>query len=164
MTTASRVLTQDVRVTVAVPQGVYEFVAFPSEPPPACLPATPGGVTGDGAATACLHFAPARWLLVDPGEALLAELQHPTGALFEVDGKWHRVTLTGPGSRRLIAHSLDVDAMLSDRDCAATTVFDCPAVIAAAAGGLDVWVSSSYAVELVARLETLCSRGPEGSG
>jgi hypothetical protein len=96
---------------------------------------------------------------VDPDETLLAELQAPTGALFEVDGKWHRVTLTGPGTRRLLAHSLDVDAMLSDRDCAATTVFDCPAVIATAASGIDVWVSSSYAVDLVARVEETCSRG-----
>lgn len=127
------------------------------------LPAPPGAAWRDAAGRATLlHFAPGRFLAPAPGDPLtrhLAALEATgVGALFDVSGKWRALTVEGEGAARLIAAGLDADAVLAHRDCAAVTVFDCPAVLARTAAGFELWVHASYATDLRGSLERLAAR------
>ena len=70
--------------------------------------------------------------------------------MIDVSGKWEALSIAGPGATRLLACALDIEAVLQGRDCAAVTLFDCPAIVARAADGFAVWVQSSYAADFMA--------------
>lgn len=104
-----------------------------------------------------LHFAPGRVLAPDPSastEALLdAAASQGMGTWIDVTGKWARYSVRGPGAARLLACALSLDVVLGNRDCAAVTIFDCPAIIATCRDGFDLWVLSSYAGDFLATAE-----------
>ena len=126
-------------------------------------PAAPGAVRHDDAGRpALLHFAPARWLVPAPHQDIVAVLEAAVhagaGAAVDVEGKWQALDLTGPGARRLLATTIDVEAVLDGRDCAAVTLFDCPAVLALAPGGFAIWLRASYAAHFLSVVEGLRGR------
>ena len=59
-------------------------------------------------------------------------------------GKWREFRLTGTCAARLLANSVNVEELLCDRDCARTTLFDCPALLYGLDGGFSVWIERSY--------------------
>jgi heterotetrameric sarcosine oxidase gamma subunit len=114
------------------------------------LPLEPGRVQRDGAGRVqLLHFAPRRWLVLAPAEPLYQYLTERDaagdGALIDVDGKWQWFRLEGPQAARILESSVNVQGLLSKRSCGATTVFDCPAVLARDGDAFDCWVILSYA-------------------
>ena len=143
----------------AVP--TLEFVAFAFPPDGAfraAWPVEPGAVSlGPDDRPTLLHFAPARWLLPDPGGQLMAlvaaAVDAGAGTVVDVSGKWQAMQLTGSGAARVLASAVDVRAVLAGRGCAALTLFDCPLVLAGAAGGFALWVRASYADDFAAAVE-----------
>lgn len=118
-------------------------------------PLDPGAVRRDAQQQpALLHFAPARWLAPAPDPALRRLLEGAAsagaGSLIDASGKWVPVDIEGPGAARLLASTLDVGAVLGSRDCAAVTLFDCPAIVARVPRGFRLWVQASYAAHLLA--------------
>ena len=89
--------------------------------------------------TPALQIAADRWLIPDRQPALPADF-----AVTEVTGKWREIRLTTSSAARLLANTVDVEALLAGRDCARTTLFDCPAILARLGTGYTVWVERSY--------------------
>jgi heterotetrameric sarcosine oxidase gamma subunit len=124
----------------------------------AVFPSAPGAVVRNGMGRCeLLHFAPGRWLAPEPSPELAARLTAAAaagaGVQIGVDGKWHAITIAGPGAQRALARTVALDAILAARDCAALTLFDCPSIIARSDAAFDIWVQSSYAADFVASLE-----------
>ncbi|MBS0422704.1 MAG: hypothetical protein JSR66_33670 [Proteobacteria bacterium] len=89
-----------------------------------------------------LQIAADRWLVIgSPPASLLASA---TFAVTEVTGKWREFHLSGPSASRLLASCVDVDRLLAERDCARTTLFDCPAVLRKLNDGYSIWIERSY--------------------
>ncbi len=105
---------------------LYEVVAFR---PFTELPAD----VRDGA----LQIAAGRWLIPNQKPALPADF-----AITEVSGKWREIRL--PSAARLLANTVDVEALLNGRDCARTALFDCPAILVRRGAEYTVWVERSY--------------------
>jgi heterotetrameric sarcosine oxidase gamma subunit len=151
------------RLETPSPEPMLEFAAFGFPLGGAFVvgwPAAPGAVRHDAAGRpVLLHFAPARWLVPAPHPDIAALIDAATqagaGAVVDVDGKWKAVELLGPGAARLLASTIDVEAVLGGRECAAVTLFDCPAVLARVPDGFGIWVRSSYAADFVAAAEAL---------
>ena len=81
----------------------------------------------------------------DPQPQLLARLQQQAATtLCDVEGKWRRCALRGPGASRVLASSISIESVLAGRECAAVTLFDCPAVLRRAGGDFELWIHSSY--------------------
>lgn len=102
-----------------------------------------------------LHFAPGRWLLVGWDAGQLEALGHQSrgkGEVFDVTGKYRLLKLGGPAAARRLQRAVDASVVLAGRPCAAVTLFDCPAILARAADGFEVWVRASYAAHLAASL------------
>jgi len=146
---------------------VLEFVAY-AWPADACAspdwPREPGAVRRNAQQQpALLHFAPARWLAPAPAPELRRLLEGAAsagaGSLIDASGKWMTVDIAGTGAARLLACTLDIEAVLRDRECAAVTLFDCPAVAARVAQGFRLWVQASYAAHLLAIAQE-CGAGP----
>ena len=145
---------------------MFEFAAFAFPLGGAFVagwPTAPGAVRHDVAGRpVLLHFAPARWLAPAPQADVTALLEMAiragAGAVVDVAGKWQVLELLGPGATRLLASTVDVEAVLERRECAAVTLFDCPAVLARLPDGFVVWVKASYAADFVAAVERLRSR------
>jgi len=146
----------DYRIEARAPAQQLEFAAYGWPLPEAARgswgpgwPLEPGRAQFVAGAARLLHFAPGRWFApaADPGiQALLeAASARGDGTLLEVTGKWCGFDITGGAALRLLAFSMDVAAALAGRDCAAVTLFDCPAIIAPAGAGFVAWVQSSYA-------------------
>lgn len=137
---------------------VLEFAAFRWPFPgfgAGAWPTDPGGVLRDAAQRPLLlHFSPGRWLAPAPlpaTEALFdAAARAGGGSSVEATGKWQRLLVTGPGAARLLACALDIAAVLEGRGCAAAVLFDCPAIVAPAAGGFELWLQASYEVDFLA--------------
>ena len=121
------------------------------------LPRRPGTVTGTDDGGSSLYFAPGRWLLVAPSAAFEARIRAAAqwGSWVEVTGKWVAMTLQGPGAQRVLASTIDVEATLQDRECAAVTLFDCPSILVRDELGFTVWVHASVASDWVAAVERL---------
>lgn len=104
---------------------------------------------GPGGEPLRLHFAPGRWLLphvdVPMQSRLEAAVQAGAGVLFDVEGKWAAWLLEGADAGRALAGSVDIDAVLADRGCAAVALFDCPAIVMRSGNGYRLWVGASYA-------------------
>jgi sarcosine oxidase gamma subunit len=141
------------RIEGPIPERMFEFKTFTFPLVGIALtelPASPGAVQRDDSGRATLlHVAPGRFLApasTSHRTRSLADLQAAgAGALFEVDGKWHTFALTGAGVRRLLSATIDLSQVLTNRECAALHLFDCPAVLALRADMFDVWVEASYA-------------------
>jgi sarcosine oxidase gamma subunit len=110
-----------------------------------------GGMPG---AAVALHVAPARWLLLEPDAARLAELtdaeQAGRGALTDVSGRWVRVEMPGGAAPvRLADHALNAAAplelVLRGRGVASLWAFDCPVLIVRHDDRIEVLVEASYA-------------------
>jgi sarcosine oxidase gamma subunit len=122
------------------------------------FPTAPGAVTRNGLGQCeLLHIAAAHWLAPEPSTELAALLDDATtagaGVQIRVDGKWQAIMLAGAGARRALARTVPLDTILAARDCAAVSLFDCPAVIARSEAGFDLWVQASYAADLLASFE-----------
>lgn len=116
-------------------------------------PTKPGGVLRDaGGACEALHFAPGRWLLPAPSASLLARCGELAAAgvatLVDTEGKWLPLTVEGAVGARRLAAGAPLGLMLSGRDCAALTLFDCPVIVGRGRDSFDVWVPASYAAHL----------------
>jgi heterotetrameric sarcosine oxidase gamma subunit len=134
----------------------FEFVApvVPLNQFHGILPIEAGGVLYDREGRVeLLHFAPRRWLIPGPSAALYQILANLAlagdGALVDVDGKWQSFRMEGDGAIRILESSVNVDATLFRRSCAAVGLFDCPAVLARDGNGFTCWVISSYAESLL---------------
>jgi hypothetical protein len=142
-------------------QRVLEFAAYRWPEPGEVKPGWPSAAgalardVDDGASL--LHFAPGRVLAPDPSastEALLDErASQGLGTRIDVTGKWEQFSVRGPGAARLLACAFSLDAVLGQRDCAAVTIFDCPAIVAKCREGFDLWVLASYAGDFLATAE-----------
>lgn len=134
----------------------FEFAApvVPLEQFHGILPIEAGGVLSDREGRVeLLHFAPRRWLIPGPSAALYQILANLAlagdGALVDVDGKWQSFRMEGEGAIRILESSVNVDATLCRRSCAAVALFDCPAVLARDGNGFTFWVMSSYTESLL---------------
>ena len=84
-----------------------------------------------------MQIAADRWLILNQPPAL------PTGfAVTDVTGKWREVSL--PSAAKVLANTVDVEALLAGRACARTALFDCPAILFRRDVGYAVWVERSY--------------------
>lgn len=106
---------------------------------------------GSGEARRCidgsaeiLRIAADRWLLLRPCDDVTATALARACALTDVTGKWREFRLTGPSAARLLANSINLHELLSDRDCARTALFDCPALLYKLDDGFSVWIERSY--------------------
>ena len=144
---------------------VLEFSAY-AWPANACAapdwPLEPGAVRRDAQQQpVLLHFAPARWLAPAPAAELRRLLESAAsagaGSLVDASGKWVPVDIEGPDAARLLAWTIDIEAVLGTRDCAAVTLFDCPAVVARMAEGFRLWVQASYAAHWLATARQCCA-------
>jgi sarcosine oxidase gamma subunit len=112
----------------------------------------PGRVLhGPGGALA-LNFAPARWLLLAPGDHWTAPAISAGALLFDTSGKSRLLQL--PASHSALRAAVDVELVLEGRECAAVVLFDTPVVIAR--NGVDtllLCVPASYADSFVASIE-----------
>jgi sarcosine oxidase gamma subunit len=141
------------RIEGPVLQHVLEFKTFEyrlSERAMIDLPATPGAVIRDASGRATLlHFAPGHFLIPAPtpdySRHFEALQDAGVGALFDVEGKWQRFTMTGAGAARVLSSAINLTQVLAHRECAALHLFDCSSVLARRAGAFDVWVEASYA-------------------
>jgi sarcosine oxidase gamma subunit len=140
-------------LTAAPPASCFEFAAYPGRAVDAAAvsawPVKAGGVLRDAAGRAtALHFAPGRWLLPAPAPALLQQLlsleRAGSGMLIDVDGKWQELRFASGDARAFLARSIDVEAVLTDRECAALMLFDCPVILARHKDAFNLWVEASY--------------------
>lgn len=134
----------------------FEFLApvVPLEQFHGILPIEAGGVLCDReGGVELLHFAPRRWLIPGPSAALYQSLANLAlagdGVLVDVEGKWQSFRMEGDCAIRILESSVNVDATLCRRSCAAVALFDCPAVLARDGNGFTCWVISSYAESLL---------------
>jgi len=137
----------------------FEFGAYPGRavdaPVFSAWPANAGEVLRDGPGRpTVLHFAPDRWLIPAPAPAVLQQvvaLEHAgCGMLIDVEGKWHELRVAADDAQRLLARSIDVAAVLTDRECAAVVLFDCPAILARRDDAFNLWIAASYVQSLLA--------------
>lgn len=156
----------DCRLEARAPEPMLEFAAYGFPLGGAFVvgwPAAPGAVRHDAdGRPVLLHFAPARWLVPAPHPDIAALLEAATeadaGVVVVVDGKWQAMELLGAGAARVLASTVDLEQALAGRECAALTLFDCPAVLARIPGGFAVWVRSSYAADFVAAVAAVRAR------
>jgi hypothetical protein len=106
---------------------IYEVVAFRT---PAQLPA---GLQGP-----ILQIAADRWLTLNRPPPLAAS----DFAITDVTGKWRPIRLDEP--EKILANTVDVQALLAGRECARTSLFDCPALLQKVGDEYVVWVERSY--------------------
>jgi sarcosine oxidase gamma subunit len=138
-----------------MPSSTVELV-FASSPDarPAPWNAPPGAAFDSQSTGLALHFAPARWLLLETPQAALAAAVQGGAVASDVDGKWCVFELEGPYAEKTLSAALCLSLTLDGRDCAAAPLFDCPAVIARRNQGTSycVCVQSSYAASFAAAL------------
>lgn len=157
----------------------HELVAFPGSIVDGLSP-VPGDVTLDALSGAqWLHHAPGRWLVVEgvadravehtggpvataPGRAAAddvpalaaAAVAAGNAAVFDVEGKFHRVDFDGEDARAVLGATVNLDAVLPvGRRCAAVPLFDCPAVLLRTPSGYVAWVTASYVADFTAATE-----------
>ena len=146
-------------VTALPPGACFEFVTYSGTPSEIATggawPAEPGQASQDAAGRpAMLHFAPDRWLVPAPAPDLLQQLasleRGGGGMLVEVEGKWQQLQLAAKHGRRILSSSIDVEAVLAGRHCAAVMLFDCPGIVARNGESFDVWMVASFVESFVA--------------
>ena len=116
--------------------------------------ALPGTVLREPAARLGLHYAPRRWLFIEPDEGYLSSISIEAH-LFEVSGKWCQFRLEGIDARRALSAGCDPDTILADRGCARLSLFDCPTIVVQLDGTITLCVEASYAASLQAAIDKL---------
>jgi len=111
-----------------------------------------------GGQQVALHFAPGRWLLPESSVELIRAFEaSPAATLVDVDGKYRRILIGGGAAGPALSSTIALDSVLAGRDCAAVTLFDCPAILGRAAPlwgeGYEVWVHASYLASFTAALD-----------
>jgi hypothetical protein len=166
MSERPRPVVADCRLEARAAEPMLEFAAYGFPLGGAFVvgwPAAPGGVRHDAdGRPVLLHFAPARWLVPAPHPDIAALVDAATeagaGVVVGVDGKWQAMELLGAEAARLLASTIDLEQSLEGRECAAVTLFDCPAILARIPAGFAVWVRSSYAADFVAAIAAVRAR------
>jgi sarcosine oxidase gamma subunit len=130
----------------------FEFVSpcIPLDSLQDLLPIAPGGVRRESDdQSQLLHFAPRRWLIPAPAEPVHRYLadrdKHGGGTLVDVEGKWQWFQLERPEAAHILGYTVNLEQLLFRRACAATVLFDCPAILGRHGERFDCWVHSSYA-------------------
>jgi len=147
---------------VAVPlplERSLELVLLRGADPGPAWSGPPGAVRSRDGRSVALRIAVDRWLVVDAVDDLAEALER--GAIVvDVEGKWCGFALAGRDGAAAVAAAMNVERLLGDRGCAATVLFDCPAVVARAAEGREfhVYVPASYAVHFAAACERAHAR------
>jgi hypothetical protein len=95
-----------------------------------------------------LHFAPHRWLLIEPDEAELTNIEAGGAHVFEVSGKWQAFRVASHGAQSALRSGVDVESVLHERSCARLLLYDCPVIVAWLENELMICVESSYADSL----------------
>ena len=105
-----------------------------------------------------LHFAPQVVLSINQGAVAppVAVAAEATG--IDVTGKWHGYRLHGSSSPAVLAAGVPSGTVLSGRDCAALSLFDCPVVLLRTPDSSEVWVPASYAESLGSALNETAQR------
>jgi hypothetical protein len=116
--------------------------------------ALPGTVLREPAAGLAVHYAPKRWLFIEPDEGYLSSISIEAH-LFEVSGKWCRFRLEGNDARRALSAGCDPDTTLAGRGCARLSLFDCPTIVVQLNGTITLCVEASYAASLQAAVDKL---------
>jgi hypothetical protein len=106
--------------------------------------AAPGCVVRHRYAHLELHFAPRRWLLVEPDESLIAGLLSSGARCWDASGKWKLFTAELSNAGATLAAAIDLKELLSHRGCARAHLFDCPVVLAQLDNVFLACVESSY--------------------
>lgn len=149
---------------VLLPARCVELVFAPAHgaPRPAPWRAAPGSVRHLDSGAAALHFAPARWLLIDAVEPSLQAAVDSGALVFDVAEKWRLCRLSAALGTKVLPAALDLAGILAGRDCAAVTLFDAPAIVARLAAGEEylVCAHSSYAASLSAAMRRAAFYGP----
>jgi hypothetical protein len=155
-------MTYECQITIKSDACDVEFVAYtyPLQVDGVCLPQAPGAAVRDGQEPILLHVAPGRWFAPAASEGLRAQLLALSeyGALNEVEGKWQRFNLEGRDSTAVLAETIDIVAILKDRDCAAVHLFDCPSIVTPVIGGYAVWTRASHRLHLQTEFKRLTER------
>jgi len=153
-------MTYECRITQHGDAHDVEFVAYGDLPATAGLPTAPGAAIVTGAIPVLLHVAPGRWFAPAASDEMRAQLAELAtyGSAIEVEGKWNRYDLSGSGATGLLSETIDILAVLSGRDCAAVTLFDCPSWVARVDGGYIVWTRASHRLHLQAEFARLTAR------
>ena len=107
---------------------IYEVVAFR---PSTQLPADTQGLI--------MQIAADRWLVLRRPPLSLSEADF---AITDVTGKWREIPIAAPS--KVLANTVDVDALLAGCDCARTALFDCPAILQRLDDAYAVWIERSY--------------------
>jgi hypothetical protein len=104
----------------------------------------PGSVLRNRYAYLGLHFAPRRWLLLEPDDSLVEDLISRGARCSEASGKWKLFTAEISNVRSALAAAVDLEELLGDRACARMHLFDCPVVLARLDEAFLACVESSY--------------------
>lgn len=110
-----------------------------------------------------LHFAPQFVLTINQGAIapLVVDGAEATG--IDVTGKWHGYRLHGSRAPAVLAAGVPSETVLSGRDCAALSLFDCPVVLLPTPDSSEVWVPASYAESLESALNKTVQRAKQAS-
>lgn len=120
-----------------------------------------GGVIDVDGRPVAMHFAPRRWLVEASASLDVSDVVRAGAAVVDVDGCWARFALRGDRGRGTLAAATALDALLRSRRCAATTLFDCPAIVASVANAERpewlVHVAASYVASFAAACERVAA-------
>ena len=115
-------------------------------------------VSFQGDSLRILHFAPGSWLVIN-GEATVPPASLPSGLIgVDVTGKWIGFWLDGPQVESVLRTEVQLGIVLAARQCAATSMFDCPVLIHRAGHQFELWVQASYSDHLRTRLSETAHR------
>lgn len=120
----------------------------------------PGSVLRNRYAHLGLHFAPRRWLLLDPDDSLLPGLISMGAHCSEVSGKWKLFSAVLSDVRSVLAAAVDLEELLGGRACARVHLFDCPVVLARLDDRFLACVESSYEGSCLAAVQLTSRFGP----
>lgn len=106
---------------------------------------------------AALNFAPHRWLVDASGGIDVSDAVRMGAAIVDVEGGWTRFAFRGERGRRALSSATALGVLLSARRCAATMLFDCPAIVASVDNSgppeWTVYIAASYAESFSAACE-----------
>lgn len=142
-----------------IPTTCHELVISPalSAVLPAPWRAAPGCVERFGSVGIAMHFAPARWLLLDVAAPSVDAALAAGAQSFDVTGKWQTLTWPGPEGARWLSAALDLPSILRGRACAATSLFDAPAIVAIVptTSEYQIVVAASYTASISSSLRLM---------
>ena len=99
-----------------------------------------------------LYFAPGSWLVIN-GDPAVPPSALPSGVIgVDVIGKWNGFLLDGSLVDSVLRTEVQLGIVLAKRQCAATSMFDCPVLIYRAGDRYELWVQASYSDHLQTQL------------